>query len=293
MEDSRIEKLKELLDSGALDQATYDEIVSRWENGSEASGTEEKENGESSSGRQRSRRVNVSGVGKLSDVYTQEFRGSGSVHVDGYLDADRIDISGAGRVEGDIISSEHIDISGSARVSGSVTAAEMETSGSMRAESLKCNSIESSGSLRVERGIEAEKIDFSGSAKAQSIVAGVVKSSGGLYSDTITAEEAYISGKIQSKEVDSKRFEMELYGSSSRIDRLTSEIVEIRQAKKIFTGSAEIKEIICKRAHLEGVKSKRITGDELVIGDGCDIDYAEGKTIKVQHGARVKEKKEI
>lgn len=293
MENSRIEKLKELLKNGDLDQATYDDIVSRWENGS--GGTESGDNMDErkTSERERSRKVNVSGVGRLSDVYTHEFSGSGSVHVDGYLDADSIDISGAGRIEGFVVSSGHVDISGSARVSESVTAAEIETSGAMRAKSLKCESLESSGSLRIENELEGRKMDMSGSAKAKSINAGVVKSSGGLYAETVKAEEAFISGKIQAGSVECKRFEMELYGTSSKIDRLTSEIIEIRQARRIFSGSAEIDEINCKRAQIEGVRSKRISGDELIIGNGCDIVYAEGKSIRISEGARVREKKEI
>lgn len=288
-----MEKLKELLRNGDLDQDTYDEIVKRWENEGGSSSTDEGTGEERTPGRERSKKVHVSGSGRMSDVYTHEFSGSGSVHVDGYLDADTVDISGSGHIDGDLISSDSVDISGAATVKGKVDASSIETSGSMKASEIKCRDIESSGSLKVEKGIEAGTMDISGGVQAENIIAEVIKASGGIRAESIKAQEIYASGRVRAKSVESKRFEMEIYGTSSRINKLDSEIVEVKQGRRIFSGSAEIVELNCKRGHLEGVIARKVVGDELIIGNGCDIDYVEGRNIRILEGARVREKKQI
>lgn len=296
--DERIENLKKLLESGDLDQETYDEILKRWEGETGVSPDDsedhEEEHKEEHRERKRSSKVKVSGAGTLSDVYTHEFSGSGSVHVEGYLDAESINISGSGHIDGDVISSEYMHVSGTAKVNGKVTGNSISSSGSLRAESMKGGSVESSGSLKIARELIADNIDVSGGINADSITAKVIKSSGTISSNTMIGDEIFISGKIKSSHVKSKRFEMDLIGSSSSIGKLESEIIEIkREGRRFFTGSIDIDEIQCKRAQIEGVKAKSIKGDELIIGEGCDIDYAEAKTIKIRDGARVREKKEL
>lgn len=292
MDDDKLERLKEMMKNGEIDQDLYDEIVRRWENdtGKPNGKKEDKEKKEDK--RERSPRIRVVGVGRFTDIYTHEFKASGAVKVEGYVDADSIDISGATEVGGDIKCSGSADISGSVKVNGHLEADELETSGSMKVDSVNCRNLDSSGSLKVSGKVTAENMDVSGNVAAETVEANVLKTSGRLDTESIKGDEVFISGKVTAKDVECKRFEMEIQGSSSRIRSLKADAVEVRQnRRKFFSGSAEIDEIECSRAQLEGVVSKSVKGDELIIGDDCDIQYAEGKSIKVSEKARVREKK--
>ncbi len=293
MDNDKMEKLKDMLNNGDLDQETYDEIVRRWEGeGGSSAGSEDKKVEEKAPGRERSKKVSVAGAGNLSDVYTHEFNGSGSVKISGYLDADRIDISGAGHIDGDVKSSELIDVSGAIRIAGKVDAKEIDSSGSMKAEEISCYSIESSGSLQVQKGLRAESMDVSGGTRAETIEAETLKSSGALGAESVSGGEVYISGKIQTGSVTCRRFEMEIYSSSSRIGKLEADAIDVKQARRFFhSGKVEIADIKCKRALLEGVISKSVVGEEIIVGDDCDIEYVEGRNVKISENARVKEKK--
>ncbi len=293
MDGDKINKLDEMLRNGTLDRETYDEIVGRWNSKADSASTGSKQAQNDPTGRQRSGRVRISGFGNLSDVFAHELSISGAGTVEGPVDSDIIHISGSGKINGNVKSSESLEVSGSARIEGPIEANDIEASGFLGAQDIRCKSLESSGSMRVSGSIVSDVVECSGLLESKSLDAGTIKSSGSLKTENVRGNEIFISGKINSDQVNCKRFEMETYGESSRIGDLNSDIVGIkRQRWRFFSGgSVHIEKIKCNRGNFEGVKSKHISGDELNFGDGCEIEYAEGKTIRESDGARIKEKK--
>ena len=295
MESEYIEKLKKMLEEGKIDQKTFDEITERWggENQSSKENTEKEESGE---GRTRSGRVRISGSGRLSDVYSEELSISGAATVDGFVDANTIHISGSGHINGDVKSSDEISVSGSAKISGNIDGNDIDSSGSLKAGSIKCKTLNISGGLEVKEAIKADDMKISGGVTTKEIDAKIQKLSGYIEAETIKGEEIQIAGKIRVNAVSCKRFDMELYGQSSRIKTLEADAIEIKYGHgrlfdRFFSRQVEISEIHCKRASLEGVTSRSVVGDEIFVGSGCEIDYAEARSIKITDGGVVKDKK--
>lgn len=294
MDEDQRKKLEELKERGELDEETYNEILRRWESDRKYEDHEPgKESPDGEKGRgERTNRVSVSGSGNLSDVYAKDFSVSGSVNVGGYLDADSIIISGSCHVQGEVKSAQMFEISGSARITGGIDANVVETSGLLKADSIKCRKLEISGSLSVLKMVVAEEFEVSGMSTAELVESMTVKVYGALDAETIEGNEVFISGKIKSRLVEAKRFEMKVFGTWSEIDTLDADVVEISPGRRrLMSRRAKVNTIKCKRASLEGVSARSVTGDEVIIGDNCDIDYLEARNMKISDKARVREKK--
>ena len=331
MDVDRKKKLEEMLASGKMSDTLYNEIMKRWEE-VDSSGEEKNEEAADNMNiklgslkfeweerkdeetkeeprQERSKKIKLSGLSRMSSVYAEELSVSGSITVEGTMDSNCMDISGSCRVEKDVISSDTIDSSGSMRIGGNVKAnridssgslrvqgamevVEMDSSGSIVAESVKCEEFKSSGSANIAHAISARNIDTSGKTTAESIDCITLKSSGTVEVETLKGEELYFSGRVRAKSVNATRFQLKIYEMDTQIERLEAKIVEVTlQKRKFFSGGANIDEILCSRASLESTKSRYVKGDEIFIGAGCVIDYVEAKTIEISDNARVKEKK--
>ncbi len=293
MENDHLEKLKKMLENGEIDQKTYDDITERWGNASNTATEtthEKKENSE----RQRSGKVRISGSGNLSDIYSEELHVSGSAHINGFVDSDVISISGSAKVSGDLKCNEEFEVSGSVAIAGDIDGKAIRFSGSLTGNSLKCKTLDVSGRVKILKDILAEQIEVSGNISSEDINAKIQHLSGAVRTGNVTGEEIRISGKIEANDVVCKRFEMEIYGSKSEMKKLKAEAVEIKYGHGRFSGffqrNVNIDEINCRRAFLQGVISKSIRGDEIIVGEGSEIEYAEGRIIKLE-GGTVKEKK--
>ncbi|MGP6240465.1 hypothetical protein ACNF40_08715 [Cuniculiplasma sp. SKW4] len=311
MDRERSERLRKMLENGEISQEMYDEILKRWNQsgqGEKDGGNEEKEKEGSTD---RSDRVEISGSGKFSAIYSKSVSVSGFLTVEGDLDSEGLDVSGGCivhknllcsgvlkssgsiRIEGNMTAG-NVDSSGSIRVNGSVNSGELELSGLLTARSLTCTDGEISGSARIEENIEANTLDSSGSLTAKAIKCTTLKSSGSTKCENIGCEDAYILGKIESKSIISRTFNMEIYNANSNVGELRAEVVNIEARRRRFlAGEASFQKIICKKAQMEFTTAKYVYGDEIFIGEGCKIDYVEARSITVSEKAKVKEKKII
>ena len=295
MEDEYKAELRRKLETGEISQELYDEIMKRWSVSEQ--GKEEKKETESKSGTASTKEgeTKISGSGHLSSVVAKNFEISGSGHISGIVDVDYMEVSGSGKIAGDITVSGDLEASGSLVAERSITAGTIDSSGSLKAGSIKARELESSGSLHVYGNIDVESMDLSGGCIAENITCKNLESSGVLSAKEIKGIELDISGGIRVDTVECESFSMSIEGYTHRnnIGKLVCKDVQIESGKRFFKSSVDIDEIICQTASLESVRAKRVIGEEVVIGDGCEIDYVEAKVIKTSGDAVVKEKKNL
>lgn len=254
-------KLKEKLDKGTISQDLYDEIVKRWDT-TEDDEQKEKDSGEKKENQEKSERtstVSVMGLGKFDDVFARELRVSGSVKVSGNVDVLEMEVSGAASVEGNVKVSGELDVSGYLLTGGSIVSNSVDLAGRLKAEEMESKKIDSSGWLTVKKRIKAESVD--------------------------------IDGIIDCEIVDCNSIDINLGSNRGKIGVLRCDRVNItRQWRRFHSASIEIDEITCRTADLEGVKAKKIVGEDIILGDGCEVDYVEAATLKVSENAVVKKK---
>ena len=291
MENSYSEELRRKLESGEISQGLYDEIMKRW--GSQESKTEEEKEQFSENDQAREGTTSISGSGHLSNVISEILKISGSGHVSGYVDVDTMKVSGSGHVEGNISVSGELETSGSLASGGSIKAGSIDSSGSLKAQSIKAENIDSSGSLRVDGDIEAQTMDISGSCVAENVVCDDFECSGMLKAKTLKGSGVEISGGIRVDSVECDSFYMSIDTSTNRntIGKLICTEAKIETRRRFFKSSVEIDELVCKEADLESVKAKKVVGDEVVVGNGCEIDYVEARVLKTSGDAVIREKK--
>ena len=262
MDEDLKRKLKEKLDQGAITQELYDEILTRWNTTQDEGSKKEKISEEKHENKEpeRTSTVNVMGLGKFDDIYAKELSVSGSVKVSGNVDVTNMEVSGAASIGGKITLSGSLDVSGSLVAGGSISCESLDLAGSLKAEELDSGKIDSSGWLTIKKRIKADVID--------------------------------IDGVIESDIVDCNSIQIDLGSTHGKITNLRCNTVNIsRQWRRFHSASIKIDEITCKTAELEGVIAKRIIGDDITLGDGCEVDYAEASTLKMSENAIVRKKK--
>ncbi len=291
MEDKYIEELKKKLESGEISQELFDEIARRWDSGSGDKADDQDD--ETADSETRKGTTKISGSGHLSSVTSEYLRISGSGNVSGKVNVDNMSVSGSAKIEDDIFVAQSLEASGSLRAAKGIEAETIEASGSLRAGSIKAGTIDTSGSLRVETDIVARELDSSGSCQASSITIDQLDSSGSIEAETIKGKDIEISGSIRAGTVECETFSMSIDGVSHRnsIGKLDAKEVKIASRRRFFKSTVDIDEISCREGYLESVKAKKVIADEVVVGDGCVIDYVEARVIKTSGDAVIKEKK--
>ncbi len=291
MEDKYMEELKRKLEQGEISQELFDEISKRWKSKNE--GDEGNATGSDSGSTEKHGTTSVSGSGHFSSVTAEYFRISGSGNVSGDVDVDNMTVSGSGKVGGNIKVTNIMETSGSLRADKLVEAGTIESSGSLHAGSIKANLVDASGSLKVTGFIDSKRIDISGSCTAESINSEELECSGVVRAESMKGGWIRISGGIRAESVECRNFEMSVEGGAHRgqIGRLLADSVKVTSRKRFFRSTLEIGEIRCKTASLECVKAQKVFADEVVVGDGSEIDYVEAKVIKTSGDAVIREKK--
>lgn len=285
------EKLEKMLESGEITRDMFDEMKSRWNDGSPPE-VEETTHEEEKGGQNRTV-IRISGSGVLSSPKAHEIHISGSGRVQGSVEADIMSISGSAKVEGSVSVKEKLTSSGSLRAGGDILSEKIDSSGALEARSVKASTLKTSGGTKVENGIEAEKMSSSGMLTASTVICGDLNISGTMKAETIKGGKMRIHGAIVSAEVEAESFELESMGWGTSIDRLAADSIVITSRKRLLLSGrqVDIVEIRGKKVDLENVNCGRIFAEAAVIGDSCNVDYVEAREISISEGANVKEKK--
>jgi cytoskeletal protein CcmA (bactofilin family) len=218
--------------------------------------------------------VIISGSGTINgDLECINFKTSGSSKVVGNLKADIIKISGSTKIEGDI-EVEDMRVSGSSHITGQVKCQSVKINGSTRIEgSLYGEEVSITGSAHIEKNCEVESFKASGSFKIQGL---------------LNAGQVIINlgGKSSVKEIGGEHIEIRV----SVIDNFFFKKV----IDKMFNTKGELTTELIEgdEIYLENTIAKIVRGNNVTIGDGCNIGLIEySGEINISSDSMVKEQK--
>ncbi len=201
-------------------------------------------------------RVSISGAGKVTgDLSADEIKISGSGKIQGKTEATLIAASGSAVFSQDVIADE-MKVSGSARVDGQVRVKELKCSGTFKtAKGIASEYIKVSGDLRVGEDVEAEIFKASGGFKIEGL----------LSADRV---EIKLGGRCQAREIGGERIEVTRGGWREKGILLDGLI-------KLFTGGGTAE-----------LHTTQIEGDEILLEDTI-AEIVRGKTVEIGPGCRI------
>lgn len=215
-------------------------------------------NGAGSSGGGLFDRVVINGSGKITgDVECEVFQLNGSGYVDGNLKTDEGRMNGAGTIEGDL-TARVFKVGGSGRIAGGVTAEELTVS----------------GSGNIGKGITAQSVKVEGTVKiAQDCSAEIFVADGGfeifglLNADDITIRLYGLKSKA--REIGGGRIRVSV-GPAHGLG-----VIKTILSMGILNPVLEADVIEGDEITLENTTAKIVRGNNVVIGNGCDIGTVE------------------
>jgi cytoskeletal protein CcmA (bactofilin family) len=220
--------------------------------------------------------VIISGSGIINgDLECVEFKTSGSSKVVGNLKADIIKISGSAKIEGDV-EVEDMRVSGSSHITGQAKCQSLKINGSAHIEgSLYGEEVSITGSAHIEKNCEVESFKASGSFKIQGL---------------LNAGQVIINlgGKSSVKEIGGENIEVR----ASIIDNFFFKKV----IDKMFNTKGELTTELIEgdEIYLENTNAKIVRGNNITIGDGCNIGLIEySGEIKISSESIVKQQQKV
>jgi cytoskeletal protein CcmA (bactofilin family) len=228
-------------------------------------------NGSGSAGGGTYNSVIIKGSGRIGgDLKCNIFNIGGTGTVEGNLETADGKINGTGTIEGDL-NAEKFKINGSGKISGSVSGTDFAVSGSGTVgKNVEVQNIKIEGSTKIGQDCNAEVFTSDGAFEI-----------GGL----LNADEVNIrlyGFKSKAREIGGGKITVSL-GPSHGLNFIKT-IVSIG----ILNPLLEVESIEGDEITLENTTAKIVRGNNVVIGDGCDIGAVEYKGNYVRNGdARV------
>ena len=211
--------------------------------------------------------VHVSGSAKSSgSIECQDLHVSGAFQSEGSVKVQNdVKISGSLKVDGDMNARE-IKISGGCKISGKVECEEMKVSGAIRCKGILSKTISVSGGLNAEEDVEGEKIELKGAANI-----------GGL----LNGEEITI---VTGSKMDVNKIG-QIGGSQITIregyNETNSLLGFIFQKSQSFSGVVVTSSIEGDTLDLNHVRAERVSGRNIILHEDCKIgkvEYTESYT---------------
>ncbi len=239
--------------------------------------------------------ASISGVGKISGGTYDRVTISGAGKVTGDLEADELRIAGAGKVEGRVRARE-IVVSGSTTFSDSVYGDEMRVSGSARIDGrVEVKELKCSGSLKVNGGISSQYLKSAGHLHVGGDVAAeIFKASGGFHIEGLLSAdrvEINLGGRCTAREIGGEKIIVRRGGWREKGILFDGLI-------KLFTGggSEELRAQLIEgdEVYLEDTTAEIVRGKAVEIGPGCRIGTVEySASLKVANDAVVRNKSKV
>lgn len=230
----------------------------------------------------------ISGSGSASGGLYKKVKISGTGKINGDIDCVDFGCSGSGKIYGDITSTV-TKISGSTKIEGSVNSGTVTISGHSDIDgNLSVEKIKISGSTDIKGTLTGEHVEIHGSATV----------GGNCETDLFSVEGSFtIDGLLNADTID-----IRLHGRSV-VKEIGGEKIQVKKAYKPFGldklfkvfGQKLTTEIIeGDDIYLEYTQAKVVRGNNVHIGQGCEIQLVEYKNDFQQvDDAKVKESKRI
>lgn len=216
----------------------------------------------------------ISGSGKINgNIECVDFKTSGSSKVSGNLKADSIKISGSAKIDGDV-EVEDMIVSGSSHVTGNVKSQSIKINGSSHIEGSLCGEeIIIAGSVHIDKNCQAECFKASGSFKIQGL----------LNAGEITIK---LGGNCIVQEIGGDHIEI-------RVSPINNSLIK-KAIDKMFNSRCELNTELIEgdEIYLQNTNAKIVRGNNIIIGEGCNIGLIEYKgEINISGESIVKEQK--
>jgi cytoskeletal protein CcmA (bactofilin family) len=236
----------------------------------------------------------IAGAGKISSGLYDRISISGAGKIDGDVDAEEIRVSGSARIAGRTIASR-LRVSGSIVFNDDAEIGEAEISGSCRFKgNLKVKEIKSFGSLNVSGNILGEYINISGGLGVEgNVETDIIRMSGSFVIDHLLSAdkvEIWLGGRCKVREIGGEQIEVRRHAWQGRgiIFEGLARLFSHREAE-LRCELIEGDEIYLEATHAETVRGKKI-----VIGKGCTIERVEYfESLEVDNSAVVRNKVQI
>lgn len=192
----------------------------------------------------------------------------GVVKTIGSMDITSLELPGALKTEGDLRCG-NAHITGKVRLGGQAKSSQMAVHGALDAASAVIRNLTVSGSFNVEQNITGGEVKGTGSIKAKNIEADSFSFSGGVnLTGQLSADTVDIWGAIYASEI---------VGDKVKIGRPNRKNpFNLRgwiHGKDGFDNRANL--IEATRIELYHVKAEQVNGQDIVIGEKCQIDHVD------------------
>jgi cytoskeletal protein CcmA (bactofilin family) len=217
-------------------------------------------NGSGSAGGGRYEKVVINGSGRITgDVECELLHINGSGHIEGNLKTVEGRISGSGTVDGNL-EAENFRINGSGKINGSVAVDELNVSGSGSVTGgVQAQTVRVEGSVKINQDCNAERFSSDGGFDIGGL----------LNADEVTIRLYGIKNKA--REIGGGRITVSV-GPAHGLGVIKSII-----SMGILNPNLEADVIEGDEISLENTTARIVRGNNIIIGNGCDIGTVEYK----------------
>jgi len=236
--------------------------------------------------------VKISGSGTINgDLDCLYFTTSGSSRVAGNIKSKDFKVSGSSKIEGDV-AFDNMQISGGSNISGNLNGGDIKVSGSTKiGGNVNINAIKISGSINIEGALKGETVDISGfiSIKEDCEAESFISKGGFQIGGLLNAGNVDISigGNCKVKEIGGEKITVKLHPARS----LINSIINI-----FFTSFGKLTSEVIEgdNIYLEGTQAKIVRGNNITIGQDCEIELVEYRgELKIEGNPVIREQKKI
>jgi cytoskeletal protein CcmA (bactofilin family) len=224
--------------------------------------------------------------------YNNVFIG-GQGDINGDFDCVELKIMGASKLDGNV-EAKSGKVMGTAMIAGNLKAGDFKVGGLMHVRgNVEAKVLKVEGGAVVGNNLSAESLEIKGGLKvkndcsAESFVSKGAFSVGGLLSgDSVTID---LYGPCRAKEIGGENIVVRRASSFHIVQIVKSILSSLELDRGLVVDSIEGDDI-----YLEETKAKEVRGNNIVIGEGCEVGLVEYKSKFEQKGdSRVKENKKI
>jgi cytoskeletal protein CcmA (bactofilin family) len=237
--------------------------------------------------------LKINGSGKSPGGFYNNVTINGSGEISGNVECTNFKVNGSGSVLGDV-KSELTVTSGSSNIKGNVESGEYKVNGSSKINgNAICKSTKVNGSFDITGFLKGDDIQIRGSVKiGGDCTVETFDSKGGFgITGLLNAGEINIEiyGPCSAKEIGGEKITVKV-GRSFGMKKLLKAILNLFKLNEEL--NAEL--IEADEIYLENVKAKIVRGNNVTIGEGCEIELVEYKNELINNGdSKVTENKRI
>jgi cytoskeletal protein CcmA (bactofilin family) len=253
-------------------------------------------NGNGSSGGGDFETVKINGHGKIhGDIKCDYFNLNGHGGVEGNVIAQKIQMDGSGKIKGNVnskivkidghtsilgmVEAERLDVDGHATVTGTVTVKELDIDGWVTIENdTKAEDVRVDGRCKVKGNLLGKEVRVDGMLTVQ----------GNCEAELFKGDGKFdIAGLLSADQIDINIYwnskSKEIGGQSIIVKRRSELLNKLVSAFKNVQLTADL--IEGDYVELNSTKVKIVRGEDVVIGDNCDIDLVEYSGTYLENGS--------